>query len=126
MGERFEGLYLPPPSRPDKPLTMKTVIVPNSEYAEGRNVLLTTANSVYTVAFRHLVEQRPDWSWATIQIIEKRARERSIQRPELERQVAPEQIGRIRSRQRRGFDDRALHGFVVGARRRSISRAARR
>ena len=76
MGERFEGLYLPPPSRPDKPLTMKTVIVPNSEFAEGRNVLLTTANSVYTVAFRHLVEQRPDWSWATIQIIEKRARER--------------------------------------------------
>jgi hypothetical protein len=76
MGERFEGLYLPPPSRPDKPLTMKTVIVPNSEYAEGRNVLLTTANSVYTVSFRHLVEQRPDWSWATIQIIEKRAREK--------------------------------------------------
>jgi hypothetical protein len=74
MGERFDGLYLPPPSRPDKPLTMKTVIVPSSEYAEGRNVILTTANSVYTVAFRHLVEQRPEWSWATIQIVEKRSR----------------------------------------------------
>ena len=78
MGERFEGLYLPPPSRPDKPLTVKTVIVPNSEYAEGRNLLLTTANSVYTVAMRHLVEQRPEWSWVTIQIIEKRARERVV------------------------------------------------
>jgi hypothetical protein len=75
MGERFEGLYLPPPSRPDKPLAMKTVIVPSSEYQEGRNVLLTTAHSVYTVSMRHLVEQRPDWSWATIQIIEKKARE---------------------------------------------------
>src|SRR5215470_11585190 len=75
MGERFAGLYLPPPSRPDKPLTVKTVIVPNSEYAEGRNLLLTTTNSVYTVAMRHLVEQRPEWSWVTIQIIEKRARE---------------------------------------------------
>jgi hypothetical protein len=75
MGERFEGLYLPPPSRPDKPLAMKTLIVPTSEYAEGRNVILTTTNSVYTVALRHLVEQRPDWSWATIQIVEKRARE---------------------------------------------------
>jgi len=74
MGERFEGLYLPPPSRPDKPLAMKTLIVPSSEYAEGRNVILTTANSVYTVAFRHLVEQRPDWSWATIQIVEKQSR----------------------------------------------------
>jgi cyclic-di-GMP-binding protein len=75
MGERFEGLYLPPPSRPDKPLAMKTVIVPSSEYQEGRNVLLTTAHSVYTVSLRHLVEQRPDWSWATIQIVEKKSRD---------------------------------------------------
>ena len=75
MGERFEGLYLPPPSRPDKPLAMKTVIVPTSEYAEGRNIILTTAHSVYTVSLRHLVEQRPDWSWVTIQIIEKKSRE---------------------------------------------------
>jgi len=75
MGERFEGLYLPPPSRPDKPLAMKTVIVPTSEYQEGRNVLLTTAHSVYTVSLRHLVEQRPDWSWATIQIVEKKSRD---------------------------------------------------
>jgi len=75
MAERFEGLYLPPPSRPDKPLAMKTVIVPSSEYAEGRNVILTTAQSVYTVSLRHLVEQRPDWSWATIQIVERKSRE---------------------------------------------------
>ena len=75
MGERFEGLYLPPPSRPDKPLAMKTVIVPTSEYAEGRNIILTTAHSVYTVSLRHLVEQRPDWSWVTIQIVEKKSRE---------------------------------------------------
>jgi hypothetical protein len=75
LGERFEGLYLPPPSRPDKPLAMKTLIIPSSEYVEGRNVILTTANSVYTVALKHLVEQRPDWSWATIQIVEKTARE---------------------------------------------------
>jgi hypothetical protein len=75
MGDRFEGLYLPPPSRPDKPLAMKTIIIPTSEYVEGRNVILTTANSVYTVALRHLVEQRPDWCWATIQIVEKMPRE---------------------------------------------------
>ena len=74
MGDRFEALYLPPPSRPDKPLAMKTLIVPTAEFAEGRNVILTTANSVYTVAFRHLVEQRPDWCWATIQIVEKHPR----------------------------------------------------
>ena len=77
MGERFEGLYLPPPSRPDKPLAMKTVIVPTPEYAEGRNVMLTTMHSVYTVSLKHLVEQRPDWSWVTIQIVEKKSRNAS-------------------------------------------------
>ena len=78
MGDRFEGLYLPPPSRPDKPLAMKTIIIPTSEYVEGRNVVLTTTNSVYTVALRHLVEQRPDWCWATIQIVEKTPREKFV------------------------------------------------
>ena len=74
MGARFDGLYLPPPSRPDKPLAVKTLIVPTQEYAEGRSVMLTTGRSVYTVALRHLVEQRADWSWAAIQIVEKKAR----------------------------------------------------
>ncbi|MEO8345337.1 MAG: hypothetical protein ABI607_06535 [Betaproteobacteria bacterium] len=74
MGARFHGLYLPPPSRPDKPLSVKTLIIPTQEYSEGRNVILTTGRSVYTVALRHLVEQRAEWSWAAIQIVEKKAR----------------------------------------------------
>jgi hypothetical protein len=74
MGARFSGLYLPPPSRPDKPLAVKTLIIPTQEYTEGRNVILTTGRSVYTVALRHLVEQRAEWSWAAIQIVEKKAR----------------------------------------------------
>jgi hypothetical protein len=75
IGARFDGLYLPPPSRPDKPLSVKTLIVPTQEYSEGRNIILGTGRSIYTVALRHLVEQRADWSWAAIQIIEKRSRE---------------------------------------------------
>lgn len=75
MGARFDGLYLPPPSRPDKPLSVKTLIVPTSEYSDGRNVVLTTGRSVYTVALRHLVEQRAEWSWCAIQILEKKPRE---------------------------------------------------
>jgi hypothetical protein len=74
MGARFDGLYLPPPSRPDKPLAVKTLIVPTSEYVEGRNIILTTGRSVYTVALRQLVEQRAEWSWSAIQIVEKRAK----------------------------------------------------
>lgn len=74
MGERFEGLYLPPPSRPDKPLTVKTVIVPTPEYSEGRKLVLTTSRSIYTIALRQLVEQRADWSWAAIQVVDKKTR----------------------------------------------------
>jgi hypothetical protein len=33
-----------------------------------------TGRSMYTVALRQLVEQRADWSWAAIQIVEKQAR----------------------------------------------------
>jgi cyclic-di-GMP-binding protein len=72
MGARFEALYLPPPSRPEKPLTVKTLIVPTSEYADGRNVILTTGRSVYTITLRHLVEQRAEWSWAAFQIVDKK------------------------------------------------------
>jgi hypothetical protein len=72
MGARFEALYLPPPSRPEKPLTVKTLIVPTAEYADGRNIILTTGRSVYTITLRHLVEQRAEWSWVAFQIVDKK------------------------------------------------------
>jgi hypothetical protein len=72
MGTRFDALYLPPPSRPERPLAVKTLIVPTSEYADGRNLILTTGHSVYTIALRHLVEQRAEWSWAAFQIVDKK------------------------------------------------------
>jgi hypothetical protein len=71
LGPRIDALYLPPPSRPDKPLVVKTVIVPTQEYAEGRKLILMTSRSIYTVALRQLVEQRADWSWVAIQIVDK-------------------------------------------------------
>ena len=75
MGARFEALYLPPPSRPEKPLAVKTLIVPTSEYADGRHIILATGHSVYTIALRHLVEQRAEWSWVAFQILDKRPME---------------------------------------------------
>jgi hypothetical protein len=75
MGARFEALYLPPPSRPEKPLAVKTLIVPTSEYADGRNIILATGHSIYTIALRHLVEQRAEWSWVAFQILDKRPTE---------------------------------------------------
>jgi len=75
MGTRFEALYLPPPSRPEKPLAVKTLIVPTPEYADGRQIILATGHSVYTIALRHLVEQRAEWSWVAFQILDKRPTE---------------------------------------------------
>ena len=37
-------------------------------------MILITGRSIYTVALRQLVEQRADWSWAAIQIVEKQIR----------------------------------------------------
>ncbi len=50
------------------------IVVDGFEYSEGRKLILTTGRSVYTVALRHLVEQRAEWSWAAIQIVDKHAR----------------------------------------------------
>ena len=74
LGARFDGLYLPPPSRPEKPLPVKTLVVPTSEYVDGRQLVLTTARSIYTLALRNVIEQRSDWSWAAVQIIGKKPR----------------------------------------------------
>ena len=54
---------------------MKTLLIPTAEYAEGRELILTTSKSAYTIALRHLIEQRPEWSWSTIQIVDKKERE---------------------------------------------------
>jgi hypothetical protein len=48
--------------------------VPTTEYAEGRKVVLVTTRSIYTIALRQLVEQRADWCWTAIQIVEKQPR----------------------------------------------------
>jgi hypothetical protein len=70
IGARFDGLYLPPPSRPDKPLSVKTLIVPTSEYSDGRSVVLMTGRRSICGG-RHLVEQS---GAKTIQILEKKSR----------------------------------------------------
>ena len=74
IGARFDGLYLPPPSRPDKPLAVKTLIVPTAEYTEGRSSMLHDGpiglhrrDAPPRRAARRMV-------WAAIQIVEKRPR----------------------------------------------------
>ena len=74
VGKRFDGLYLPPASRADRG-TAKTLVIPASEYAEGRQIVLITPRTVYTVALRELLERHPGWTWVAIEIIGQTARD---------------------------------------------------
>jgi len=74
IGERFDGLYLPPPSRPKQPLTARSLVIPTSEYADGRSIIVITGETVYTVVLRALIERHPDWSWAALEIVGRAAR----------------------------------------------------
>lgn len=74
LGPAIESLYLPPPSRHHKPVLAKSVIIAASDYAAGRELILTTERSRYTVALRSIIEQRGEWCWATLSIVDKEPR----------------------------------------------------
>ena len=73
-GARFDGLYLMPPARLDTRLAMRTLIIPPSEYFEGRSVILSTANSNYSVTLGAVIDQHADWSWTTMHVAGKSPR----------------------------------------------------
>jgi predicted secreted protein len=73
-GARFDGLYLMPPARLGTRLAMRTLIIPTSEYFEGRSVILSTANSNYSVTLGAVIDQHADWSWTTMHVAGKSPR----------------------------------------------------
>jgi len=74
IGERFDGLYLPPPSRPHQPLDMHTLIIPASEYVAGGSAVVIAGETVYTLALRELIERRADWCWVAVEIVDRSTR----------------------------------------------------
>ena len=74
IGERFDALYLPPPSRPKQPLAARSLVIPTSEYADGRGIVVVTAGTVYAVVMRELLERQADWSWVAIDIVDRTSR----------------------------------------------------
>lgn len=74
LGRAIEALYLPPPSRHHKPVLAKSVIIPSADYAVGRELILRSPRSIYTVALRDVIEQRGEWCWATLSITAKEPR----------------------------------------------------
>ena len=72
-GRRFQGLFLSL-SRRDSDATIQTLIVPAGEYQPGKRIKMSVARRSQQIAFGRLLEQQPDWIWATIELQENAAR----------------------------------------------------
>jgi hypothetical protein len=63
---RFNGLFLSLRKR-DGEAAVQTLIVPPGEYQPGKRLHMSAAQSSQRIAFGRLLEQHPDWVWATIE-----------------------------------------------------------
>jgi hypothetical protein len=46
------------------------LIVPASEYQPGKRLLMSVAKTSNSIAFGRLLEQQPDWIWATVESLD--------------------------------------------------------
>jgi len=65
-GRRFQALFLSLRKRPDD-APIRTLIVPAGEYRPGKRMHMSAAKTSHPVAFGRLLEQQPDWIWATVE-----------------------------------------------------------
>jgi hypothetical protein len=77
---RFHGLFLSLRKRnTDTPI--QTLIVPAGEYQPGKRLHMSVAKSSHSITFGRLLEQQPDWIWATVESLDSAARAVSDQSP---------------------------------------------
>jgi hypothetical protein len=62
---RFHGLFLSLRKR-DRETAVQTLIVPAGEFQPGKRLRMSVAKSSNPIAFGRLLEQQPDWIWATV------------------------------------------------------------
>src|SRR5208283_2203191 len=63
---RFSGLFLSLRKR-DTETAVQTLVVPPGEYQPGKRLLMSAAQSSRRIAFGRVLEQHPDWVWATVE-----------------------------------------------------------
>ncbi|HXX86330.1 MAG TPA: hypothetical protein VEN29_20420 [Casimicrobiaceae bacterium] len=69
----FQGLFLSLRKRSaDTPI--QTLIVPAGEYQAGKRLIMSVAKSSQRITFGRLLEQQPDWIWATVEPLEQPVR----------------------------------------------------
>ena len=62
----FSGLFLSLRKR-DGETAVQTLVVPPGEYQPGKRLRMSVAQSSRRIAFGRLLEQHPDWVWATVE-----------------------------------------------------------
>jgi hypothetical protein len=63
---RFNGLFLSLKKRDGEPI-VQTLVVPPGEYQAGKRLHMNVGSSSQRIAFGRLLEQHPDWVWATVE-----------------------------------------------------------
>jgi len=63
---RFYGLFLSLKKR-ESESAVQTLIVPAGEYQPGKRLRMSVAKTSNSIAFGRLLEQQPDWIWATVE-----------------------------------------------------------
>jgi hypothetical protein len=70
---RFNGLFLSLQKRETEPV-IQTLVVPPGEYQPGKRLRMTIGQNSRKIAFGRLLEQHPDWVWATVESVEQAPR----------------------------------------------------
>lgn len=65
-GRLFHGLFLSLKKRESEP-AVQSLVVPAAEYQPAKRLKLMTSKSASPIRFGRLLEQQPDWVWATVE-----------------------------------------------------------
>jgi hypothetical protein len=79
-GRVFRCLLLSMASRPGGP-EVRSVVVPAVEYQPAKRFKLKTSNAAVPVRFGRQLDQRADWTWATIEPLERSSAQDDIAAP---------------------------------------------
>ena len=66
---RFYGLFLSLKKR-ESESAVQTLIVPAGEYQPGKHLRMSVAKTSNSIAFGRLLEQQPEWIWATVESLD--------------------------------------------------------
>ncbi len=88
-GRAFHGLFLSLSKRGSE-TAVRTLIVPADEYQTGKLLTLMTAKSASPIRFGRLLEQQPEWVWATVEPLHAQTRSGALDKETVSRSAASE------------------------------------